>query len=934
MEAVSSNSLYVPSMEHDSCGTGFVAHLKGEKSHGIITDAITMLENMEHRGACGCEPETGDGAGILFQTPDQFLREECALLGIALPEFGQYGVGMLFFSSDEVLRQTSRQLVDGCIDELGFERLGYRPVPVNPAGVGPSALATQPRIEQVFVRLKSGADPATLERKLFVLKNRTTHLINRALGNSDDFYIVSFSHKILIYKGQLRTLQLRGYYPDLRDERVVSALALIHSRFSTNTVPKWKLAQPFRYLAHNGEINTIRGNVNWMKSKEAQLASSLFTPEEMDLLHPICNPADSDSANLDSLVELLVLSGRSLPHAMMMLIPEAWQENTVMDDTKRAFYEYHASLMEPWDGPASVCFTDGHLVGATLDRNGLRPSRYCLTTDDRLIMASEAGALPVDQAKVRLKGRLQPGRMFVADLAQGRIISDEEIKRDICARQPYRQWLDENQVHLDDLPESFVATEPRPEGKSLVQRQLMFGYTAEDLKMILQPMAEGGKEPVGSMGADTPLAVLSNQSQHLSNYFKQLFAQVSNPPIDPIRERLVMSLFTGLGPELNLLAETPAHCKQIQVTQPVLTNRELDKLKYIHHPDFRTKVISTVFAANDAAGTLEAAVDAVCHQAEEAVGEGYNLLILSDRAASRTHAPIPSLLAIGAVHRWLIKKRIRAEVGLVVEAGDARETHHFATLLGYGASAVNPYVAFQTIAALGEGGKLAGPGGANALDNYVRAVGHGLLKVFSKMGISTLQSYQGAQIFEILGLNSHVVEKCFFKTVSRIEGLDFDGIARESLTNHRLAYPAKPILTPRLEVGGFYQWKRTGEFHLFNPETIHLLQHSTKRNDYQIYQKYARTINHQVEKACTLRGLLEFKPRQRISLAEVEPKEAIFQRFATGAMSFGSISHEAHTTLAIAMNRIGGKSNSGEGGEDEIRFERKANGDLERSAIP
>jgi len=936
MEEVSNQSLYVPSMEHDSCGTGFVAHLKGIKSHSIIADAITMLENMEHRGACGCEPETGDGAGILFQTPHPFLREECAKLGIQLPDFGYYGVGMLFFPADETLRATSRKIVNECIDKIGFELLGYRQVPIDNTGVGASARATEPRFEQVFVKLKAAAaDEAALERKLYILKNYTTHTVNKALGDHDAFYIASLSHKIIVYKGQLRTLQLRGFYPDLQDERITSAIALIHSRFSTNTVPKWKLAQPFRYLAHNGEINTIRGNVNWMKSKEVQLASALFTPEEMALLLPICDPADSDSANLDNLVELLVMNGRSLPHAMMMLIPEAWQEDTAMDDTKRAFYEYHSALMEPWDGPASVCFTDGHLVGATLDRNGLRPSRYCLTSDDRLIMASEAGALPVDQSKVILKGRLQPGRMFVADLEQGRIISDEEIKRDICSRQPYRQWLDENELHLDQLPAPDEDSQPHDSGPTLLQKQQAFGYTAEDLKTILQPMAEGGKEPIGSMGADTPLAVLSNQSQHLANYFKQLFAQVSNPPIDPIRERMVMSLFTSIGPEMNLLAETPAHCKQISASQPVLTNGELDKLKHIKHPDYRTQVIQAIFPASDAPGTLEAAVDRICQQTERAVSEGFNILIISDREADATHAAIPSLLATGAIHRHLIKKRLRAKVGLIVEAGDVRETHHFATLLGYGASAINPYLAFETITALNGANKLHGnQTDEEVIDNYIHAIGHGLLKVFSKMGISTLQSYQGAQIFEILGLNSHVVEKCFFKTVSRIEGLGFDGIAKELLVNQRLAYPEKPVLNPRLEVGGFYQWKRTGEFHLFNPETIHLLQHSTRRNDYKTYKKYAETINNQVEKACTLRGLLDFNSnRPPVPLEEVESKEAIFKRFATGAMSFGSISHEAHSTLAIAMNRIGGKSNCGEGGEDEIRFERKPNGDWERSAI-
>ncbi|MDO1448361.1 glutamate synthase large subunit [Rhodocytophaga aerolata] len=934
MKEENQKSLYVPQLEHDSCGTGFVAHLKGEKSHRIVEDAITMLENMEHRGACGCDPESGDGAGILIQMPHQFFKEECNTLGIELPEFGEYGVGMVFFSTDYNIREKSRRLLNKYIKELGFQLLGYREVPVNSTGVGPSALEGERKIEQVFVKpAQPLADTATLERRLYLLRNYTSHLVAKALANDDLFYIASFSHKVIIYKGQLRTNQLRTYFLDLNDSRVISALALIHSRFSTNTFPKWKLAQPFRYIAHNGEINTIRGNINWMKSKEAILSSSLFTEEEIQMLLPICNANDSDSANLDNLVELLTLGGRSLPHVMMMLIPEAWQEDKLMDEGKKAFYEYHASMMEPWDGPAAVCFTDGNIVGATLDRNGLRPSRYCLTNDDYLIMASEAGALPIDQSKVVLKGRLQPGKMFVADLAQGRIISDEELKRDLCAKQPYGNWLQTNKVSLEELPGPKQLTY-QLDPETLIHRQQAFGYSAEDLKITLQPMAEKAQEPISSMGVDTPLAVLSDQSQHLSNYFKQLFAQVSNPPIDPIRERMVMSLFTTIGPTGNILAETPEHCKQMHLAQPVMTNNDLNKLKYISHPDFKAKTLDAIFPADGKKGSLEKAIDTLCQEAEAAVIDGCNILIISDRAFDSKNVPVPSLLAVGAIHHHLIRTQLRTNASLVVEAGDVRETHHFATLIGYGASAINPYIAFETISSFKRDNLLPeNISEAQAHYNYIKAIGYGLLKIFSKMGISTLQSYQGAQIFEALGISSYVIDKCFAGTISRIEGLDFDGIAKESLIKHRLAFPAKPLANPRLEVGGVMQWKRTGEAHLFNPETIHLLQYSTKRGDYNLYKRYAQKINEQAEKAITLRGLLEFKKRKSIPLAEVESKESIFKRFATGAMSFGSISHEAHTTLAIAMNRIGGKSNSGEGGEDEIRFERKENGDWECSAI-
>ena len=940
MKKIHQQSLYVPELEHDACGIGFVAHLKGHKSHRIVEDALTMLRNMEHRGACGCDPNTGDGAGILIQKPHEFFVEKTKEQSIALPEFDKYGVAMVFFPKDRNKRELCRKTLEEGIEKLGLSLLGYRIVPTHNHGLGEVSKSVEHQVEQVFIKFSEAythLDAMALERKLFVLKNVVSHTIYNTIEDAEDsFYVVSCSYNTVVYKGQLTTFQLEPYYPDLSDPLLVSALALIHSRFSTNTFPKWKLAQPFRYIAHNGEINTIRGNVNWMKSKEALLETSLFTKEELDMVVPICDAAYSDSANLDNIIELLYLGGRSLPHVMMMLIPEAWQDNELMDDPKKAFYEYHASMMEPWDGPASVCFTDGNVVGATLDRNGLRPSRYLLTEDDILIMSSETGSLPVDESKVLLKGRLQPGKIFVADLAEGRIISDEELKQDICTKKPYREWLDQHKKFLHELP--------APTGKNgfqeafvrlpLLSKQITLGYTTEDLKVILAPMTDHAKEPIGSMGADTPLAILSDQSQHLASYFKQLFAQVSNPPIDPIRERMVMSLFTSVGGTQNVLDAIPEHCKQINMFQPVLTNAELRKLRYIKHPDYKSRTITTLFNADGQPGRLEEAIDRINAEAEAAVKEGINILILSDKGFDKNNAPIPSLLATGAVHHHLIQQGLRSKTGLIVEAGDVRETHHFATLIGYGAHAIHPYLAFETIADSKEKGLIhAEISNEKLFGNYVKAIGGGLLKIFSKMGISTLQSYHGAQIFEALGISRKVVDKCFKGTVSRIEGVDFDDIASEILVRHKVAFSEKPIVNKDLEVGGLYQWKRRGEYHLFNPQTIHLLQQSTRRNDYHLYKKYANLINDQTRKAATLRGLMEFSKRNPIPIDEVEPTENIFKRFATGAMSFGSISFEAHTTLAIAMNRIGGKSNSGEGGEDEIRFERKPNGDWERSAI-
>ncbi|MDW3651151.1 MAG: glutamate synthase large subunit [Bacteroidia bacterium] len=928
------HSLYHPSFEHDACGIGFVAHLKGEKSHQNVADALLMLENMEHRGACGYDPQTGDGAGILIQVPDRFFRELSVEMEFHLPEFGKYGVGVIFFPKDQEQREEARLILNKTLQELGFSLLAYRKLPTlaEEAQIGASALEKEPQIEHLFLKGQETWDKETLERKLFILRRVASHTINRSIENiGDDFYIASISYKTIIYKGQFRTDQVGAYFPDLQDERVESALALVHSRFSTNTFPKWRLAQPFRYIAHNGEINTIKGNVNWMKAKEFLMESPLFTREEMAAMQPICDPKQSDSRNLDSIVEFLVMSGRSLPHVMMMLIPEAWQGNEQMDPVRKAFYEYHATLMEPWDGPASICFTDGNIVGATLDRNGLRPSRYAVTSDDRLIMSSEAGALKLDPEKVIKKGRLQPGKIFVADLSQGRIISDEELKADICSRKPYQEWLDEHKETLANLPKQNHKEPYAPFKGDILQQQQLFGITSEELKVVLGPMGKAGKEPIGSMGSDTPLAALSDQSQHISNYFKQLFAQVSNPPIDPIREKMVMSLQTWIGGAKNVLAETPQQCKHIAINNPVLSNSDLHKIRHINHRDYMARTVDLVFGLDE---KLEDAIKRICKEAHDALKRGANILIMSDRKAGEKKAPVPALMAAAAIHHYLIKENIRHVTALIVESADVREVHHFATLIGYGSIAVNPYLAFDSLSHLQKTHPaFKGYSEKQLHKNYTNAIQKGLLKVFSKMGISTLQSYHGAQIFEILGLHKEVVDTCFSGSISRISGLGFEELAKEILVRHKLAYPQAPVPLPRLEVGGVYQWKRMGEAHLFNPETIHLLQHSSKKNDYQLYKKYANKINQQMEKAITLRSLLDFTERTAVPIEEVESVEDIMKRFATGAMSFGSISHEAHSTLAIAMNRIGAKSNSGEGGEDPIRFQRKSNGDWERSAI-
>jgi glutamate synthase (NADPH/NADH) large chain len=924
--------LYRKSFEHDACGIGFVAHVKGRKSHQIISDAITILENLDHRGACGAEPNTGDGAGIMIQVPHEFLFDECLRTGFSLPAYGDYGVGMLFLPKEIRAREECREIIYRTAEKLGLEVLGFRKVQIDTTDIGNMALSVEPEIEQVFVaRPYHIAEGADFERKLFVLKTYLTKTIyNTVAGSKDDFYIVSFSSRTIIYKGQLTSLQVRTYFTELSDKRMVSAFGLIHSRFATNTFPSWRLAQPFRFIAHNGEINTLQGNLNWFRSSVKSFASPYFTSEELNMILPVIDETQSDSGCLDNVIELLLHAGRSLPHVLMMLIPEAWDGNEDMDPIKKAFYQFHASLMEPWDGPAAIAFTDGRLIGATLDRNGLRPSRYVLTSDDRVIMASESGALAIDQSTVIEKGRLTPGKMFVVDMQQGRIISDQEIKQQVCGRRPYADWINQYQIKLEELPEPRVMFTNLAED-SIFKYQQVFGYSREDIDLLLKPMAIEGKEAIGSMGTDTPLAILSKQPQHLSSYFKQLFAQVTNPPIDPIREKVVMSLAGFMGNNGNLLEENQMQCHCVGIKHPILTNLELEKLRSIDTGLFQSKTLQMYFRADGKPGAMQKALDRLCRYAVDAVEDGFQVIVLSDRAIDSEHAAIPSLLAVAAVHHHLIRKGYRGAVGIVVEAGDVWEVHHFATLIGFGATAVNPYLALETIRRFDVESGLTPE---KLIYNYIYAVNNGLLKIFSKMGISTLQSYHGAQIFEILGINDQVVNTHFTGAVSRIGGLGLDEIAHETLIKHRRSFGPKTQVEQVLTAGGTYKWRRRGEKHLFNPETIHLLQNATKRNDYATFKRYSKLVNEQTQQAYTIRGLLEFNySRTAVPLSEVESTESILKRFATGAMSFGSISHEAHSTLAIAMNRIGGKSNTGEGGEDEMRYEKLANGDSMRSAI-
>jgi glutamate synthase (NADPH/NADH) large chain len=922
--------LYDPRFEHDSCGVGFVADLNNVRSHEIVRKGIEVLINLDHRGARGAEKETGDGAGILTQVPHAFFLRECSRLGISLPEPGDYAIGQCFLPRNTKTHVGAKHVFRRALDELGLDVLGWREVPTDNSTLGATAISGEPVTQQVIVRR-----PVTcrtqdeFERRLFVARKYAIRMVRESVPGTEDFYICSLSSRTIVYKGMLTPEQVPAYFPDLSDESFASALALIHSRFSTNTLPTWPLAHPFRTLAHNGEINTLRGNVNWMKSREAIISSSLFTEDEIHKMRPVAQEGSSDSGILDNVVEFLMMGGRSLPHVMMMLIPEAWEKDPEIPADRKAFYEYNGAVIEPWDGPASVAFTDGTLIGATLDRNGLRPSRYCLTEDNILIMASEAGVLPVPPETIVSKGRLQPGKMFVASLVEGRIIPDEEIKARICGQQPYQQWLDDGKIPLAELepPRQIL----QPPARRVLTRQKVFGYSLEDLRILMAPMVKDGQEPIGSMGNDTPLAVLSEKARNLFDYFHQLFAQVTNPPIDPIREELVMSLVSFVGGEGNILEDGPEHAHMIELPQPVLTNEDLERLRWVDRQHFQAKTLSICFKAEP--GRMHRALDRLRREAEEYVLDGYEVIILTDRPVDSDHAAIPSLLAVSAVHHHLIRKGLRSRCGLVIETGEAREVHHFACLLGFGASAVNPYVAFETIEDMRLRNLL--PKSLSELEareHYLKAVGKGLLKTMSKMGISTVSSYIGAQIFEAVGLADEVIEEYFPGTVSRIGGIDVDTIEREALMRHQAAYIDVEDQTD-LELGGLYQWRLRGERHLHNPETIHKLQHAARTNDYAVYREYARHIDDAADAPITLRHLLEFKNLTPVPLEEVEPVDTIVRRFATGAMSFGSISWEAHTTLAIAMNRLGAKSNTGEGGEDPVRYEPLPGGDSMRSAI-
>ncbi|HMC77771.1 MAG TPA: glutamate synthase large subunit [Vicinamibacterales bacterium] len=930
--------LYDPAFEHDSCGVGFVVDVAGRRSHAVIARGLQVLINLQHRGACGCETDTGDGAGILIQLPDRFLRKAAARSSIDLPEPGGYGVGAVFFPIDPSARLRLQQLFARIVVEEGQTLLGWRPVPVEDDHLGGSARASRPAMDHVFigasaeVRERLARDPMALERKLYVIRKRMEHAVDALLpADRQRFYIPSLSSRTLVYKGMLTAGQILPTFPDLGDPDMESALALVHQRFSTNTFPSWPLAHPYRFVAHNGEINTLRGNINWMHARERLLQSPLFGDDLRRLL-PIIREGGSDTATFDNVLELLVMAGRSLPHAMLMMIPEPWSAHETMDPALKAFYEYHSALMEPWDGPAAMSFTDGVVIGAVLDRNGLRPSRYLVTRDGLVVMASEAGVLDFAPDEILQKERLHPGRIFLVDTAQGRIVPDEEIKRDLAAAHPYADWLRENLVDIDDLPPPPYL--PRPSAEAVIQRQRMFGYTDEDLRLLLTPMAVNGEEPIGSMGTDSAMAVLSDRPHLLYDYFQQTFAQVTNPPLDAIREQLVTAMGSTVGPEGNLLDPQPESCRQIKIEYPVIDNVQLARLRHVYLPAFKSTTIATLFDAARGGAALERALDELKQRASDAVDAGYTIVILSDRGADRDRAPIPSLLATAAVHHHLVRQGTRTRCGLVVESGDAREVHHCALLLGFGAGVVNPYLAFETLAELVRDGHLPGVTFEAAVEHYIKALNKGILKVMSKMGISTLQSYCGAQIFEAIGLDGRFVAKHFTGTSSRIGGIGLPEIARETLERHRRAYAPGARDSAGLTVGGEYQWRRGAETHLFTPETVFKLQHSTRTGQYAIFKEYTRAVDDQTRRFATLRGLLDLRlATTPVPIEEVEPVEQIVRRFATGAMSYGSISEEAHTTLAIAMNRLGGKSNTGEGGEDPARYRREANGDWKRSAI-
>ena len=925
--------LYHSRNEHDACGMGLVASIRGEKSHEIIRKGLEVLINLTHRGAAGCDPETGDGAGILIQIPHAFFVRECGQLGIQLPEPGTYGVAMCFLPVEKHSRLQCEGVFERIAQEEGLTLLGWRDTPINGDAVGREARASQPYIEQLFVGRPAGLDEDVFERLLYRIRRRTENeILASEIEDKETFYVPSFSCRTIVYKGLMLAPQIEKFYIELANPLVTSALCLVHQRFSTNTFPSWKLAHPYRYVAHNGEINTIRGNVSWMTARQSVLRSPLHG-ENIDKLFPVIMPEGSDSASLDNAVEFLFQSGRSLPHVMAMLIPEAWSGNPDMDEEKRAFYEYHASLMEPWDGPAAIAFTDGRVIGATLDRNGLRPGRYIVTKDDLVVLASEAGVLEVPAEDIRKKGRLRPGRMFLVDTVQQRIVSDDEIKKQLAERQPYAEWLQKQQVTIDMLPEPPRVIASNPE--TLLRRQRASGYSEEDLRILLAPMGAKGEEPTGSMGTDVPLACLSDRPQSLFNYFKQLFAQVTNPPIDPIREEMVMSLISYIGTERNILNEAPENCHTLKLPHPILTNRDLEKLRRVSSGDLLATTLPALFRAADGEAGLRHSLEDLSARAAHATHSGYTLLILSDRGVDPTYAPIPSLLAMAAVHNRLVREKTRTQVALIIESGEPREVMHFALLIGYGASAINPYLAIETLHDLKRRGLLPDDVSAEyAEKNFIKAINKGLLKTFSKMGISTLQSYRGAQVFEAVGLNQFLIDAYFSGTASRIEGVGLDVLAREAQMKHAYAFQPLTESETDLVVGGQYQYREGGEYHLLNPLTISKVQHAVRNNNPATFQEYTDLLDAQNHELCTLRGLLKLRYSERpIPIEEVEPAKEIVKRFTTGAMSYGSISKEAHETLAIAMNRIGGMSNTGEGGEDEERFKRDPNGDLRRSAV-
>ncbi|MBU4376522.1 MAG: glutamate synthase large subunit, partial [Candidatus Omnitrophica bacterium] len=930
--------LYDPQFEHDNCGVGFVCDIKGKKSHDIIKKGIKVLNRLSHRGAVGADPDTGDGAGILIQIPHKFLLKECSKLNIGLPEKGEYGTGFIFFPRDAKKREACIEVIENVVKKEKEVLLGWREVPLDNSIIGKTAKETEPVIFQIFIGRGNGTkDQGDFERRLYLIRRQIENSVRQAniIGKAF-FYITNLSSRTISYKGLLMPHQLDKYFLDLTDPDLESAISLVHSRYSTNTFPTWDLAQPFRFLAHNGEINTLRGNINWMKARERLLASELFGPD-IEKVKPVIVAGGSDSASIDNIFELLVLSGRSLQHAMMMLIPAAWEHDKSMTKELLEFYQYHACFMEPWDGPASIAFTDGEKVGAVLDRNGLRPSRYIVTKNDLCVMASEVGVLDIDPADIKLSGRLEPGKMFFIDTARGVIVEDSEIKKEVSGKRPYGKWNKESLVRLDNIigvPELDKAMED-------VMAQLKaFGYTREDMKMIIKPMAEEGKEPIGSMGNDTPHAFLSKRPEMLYDYFKQLFAQVTNPPIDHIREKIVMSIESYVGSEKNILAETPGHSHKLIVKSPILADSEIEKIGTISINGFRAKTIYTFFNVADEDG-FERALERICFETEYAIEKGYSFIILSDRGSDRDHIALPALLAVASVHHHLVRKTTRSQVGIILESAEPREVHHFALLIGYGVDCINPYLAYKAVKQLIKEKEI-DLDIEKALRNYREAINEGIMKVLSKMGISTLRSYRGAQIFEALGLNHDVIDKYFTGTVSRIGGVDLAGIKDEAYKRHKEAYSLLAD-TDYLATGGTYQWKRDGQHHLWNPDTIAALQDATRQNDYEKYKSFATLINNQSANPTTLRGLLKFsakggsasggRKRNPVPIDEVESVEEILKRFATGAMSFGSISKLAHETIALAMNKLGARSNTGEGGEDPARFAALKNGESKRSAV-